>query len=131
MMAPRTTATVRQITRLAKALGDPQRLRALMALRGGELCVCALIALLRLAPSTVSKHMQVLEQAGLITARKSGRWVHYQLADRTAPPHVRAMLRAIATALAQDATVSRDAKRLALIRKQDARKLAQCYRKHT
>lgn len=129
MTAEVTPVHMRQITRLAKALGDPQRLRALMALRSGEMCVCALIALLRLAPSTVSKHMQLLEQAGLITARKNGRWVHYRLAGRAAQPHVRAMLRTIITALAHDATIIRDEKQLARIRTQDARKLAECYRK--
>ena len=57
---------IRDLTRTGKALGDPQRVRALAALRGGELCLCRLIALLRLAPSTVSKHMSLLIQAGLV-----------------------------------------------------------------
>lgn len=124
-------ATIRHITRVAQALGDPPRLRALMALRGGEMCVCAFIALLRLAPSTVSKHMQVLEQAGLITARKSGRRVYYRLPGRTAPRHLRAMLRIVTAALAQDPTILSDEKTLALIRKADVRKLAMCYRKRS
>jgi DNA-binding transcriptional ArsR family regulator len=64
----------------AKALSDPGRIRILMALRGKELCVCQLIELLGLAPSTVSKHMTVLRQAGLVRSRKKGRWVYYCLA---------------------------------------------------
>jgi len=122
---------VRAFTRLAKALGDPHRLRALMALRTGELCLCALIALLRLAPSTVSKHMQILEQAGLITARKNGRWVHYRLATRATPLNVRAMLRTVSAALANDPLIAADAHRLSHIRSADARKLATCYRKRS
>jgi ArsR family transcriptional regulator len=50
-----------------------------MALRSGELCVCQLIKLLKLAPSTVSKHMSILKQAGLVESRKDSRWVYYRL----------------------------------------------------
>ena len=64
-----------------KAISDPNRVRALMALRGRELCVCRIIELLQLAPSTVSKHLTILKQAGLIEGRKEGRWMHYRLPD--------------------------------------------------
>jgi len=69
------------LARIFRALSDPNRLRALAALRGGELCVCQIVALLGLAPSTVSKHMSLLAEAGLVTAGKRGRWVYYQLAE--------------------------------------------------
>ena len=69
---------------IAKALGDETRLRALLALRGGERCVCQLVALLELAPSTISKHMAILKQAGLVGNRKCGRWVYYRLAGEEA-----------------------------------------------
>jgi ArsR family transcriptional regulator len=62
-----------------KALADENRLRALFALRGGQLCVCQLIALLELAPSTVSKHLSVLRAARLVDSRKEGRWMFYRL----------------------------------------------------
>ena len=68
---------------VTKALSDTNRVRALMALRKGELCVCQIIELLGLAPSTVSKHMSVLKQAGLVDSRKDSRWVYYRLADET------------------------------------------------
>jgi DNA-binding transcriptional ArsR family regulator len=64
-----------------KAISDTNRVRALMALRGRELCVCRIIELLQLAPSTVSKHLTILKQAGLIEGRKEGRWMHYRLPD--------------------------------------------------
>ncbi|MCX7847696.1 MAG: metalloregulator ArsR/SmtB family transcription factor [bacterium] len=131
-MSPLTTATpLHALARLAKALGDPHRLRALMALRSGELCLCALISLLRLAPSTVSKHMQLLEDTGLVSSRKSGRWVHYRLAGSNAPAHLRSILRAISLPLRSDPAVIHDLKHLARIRHLDTRKLAQCYRKHS
>lgn len=67
---------------IAKAVSDPSRLRTLMVLRNGELCVCQIIALLQLAPSTVSKHMSILRNAGLITGRKQEKWMYYQLPEK-------------------------------------------------
>lgn len=66
---------------VAKALSDPGRVRILAALRGRELCVCQIVELLGLAVSTVSKHMAVLRQAGLVASRKEGRWVYYRRAE--------------------------------------------------
>ena len=51
---------------IIRAIGDENRLRAIMALRTGELCVCQIVELLQLAHSTVSKHMSILKQAGLV-----------------------------------------------------------------
>jgi ArsR family transcriptional regulator, arsenate/arsenite/antimonite-responsive transcriptional repressor len=68
--------------RMFFALSDESRLRLVFALRQGELCVCQLIALLGLAPSTVSKHLSMLRDAGLVNARKEGRWVYYRLSAR-------------------------------------------------
>jgi DNA-binding transcriptional ArsR family regulator len=64
-----------------KALGHPVRLRILSLLRAGELCVCQITAVVRFAPSTVSAHLADLRRAGLVEERKSGRWVHYRLAE--------------------------------------------------
>ena len=66
---------------VVKALADENRLRALRALQNGELCVCRLIALLDLAPSTVSKHLSILRAARLVESRKEGRWLYYRLAS--------------------------------------------------
>ena len=69
------------LTEIGQALSDGSRVRALMSLRKQGLCVCQLIDLLDLAPSTVSKHMAVLKQAGLVETRKEGRWVYYRLSE--------------------------------------------------
>ena len=79
---------MQDVLSITKALADKSRLRALMLLRHGELCVCQIIEVLGLAPSTVSKHMSLLRQAGLVDARKEGRWIHYRLAGRDASPAV-------------------------------------------
>jgi DNA-binding transcriptional ArsR family regulator len=65
----------------ARALGHPARLRTVAMLRSGELCVCQITEVLKLAPSTVSGHLKELKQAGLVTERKDGRWVYFDLAD--------------------------------------------------
>ena len=72
---------IKQVVAIAKALSDPHRVRALMALRGGELCVCQIIELLGLSPSSVSRHMTLLRDAGLLESRKDSRWVYYRFAD--------------------------------------------------
>lgn len=68
------------------------RVRPLMALDGRELCVCQIIELLGLAPSTVSKHMSILKQARLVEIRKNGRWAYYRLAEKDATPEAREAL---------------------------------------
>ena len=60
------------ILAITRALSDENRVRALMALGDQEVCVCQLIELLQLAPSTVSKHMSVLKQARLVAGARRG-----------------------------------------------------------
>jgi DNA-binding transcriptional ArsR family regulator len=69
------------VVNAAKAIGHPGRLRILAMLREGELCVCQITALLKLAPSTVSAHLSDLRRSGLVAERKDARWVHYRLTD--------------------------------------------------
>jgi ArsR family transcriptional regulator, arsenate/arsenite/antimonite-responsive transcriptional repressor len=74
-----------QVVNVFKALSDENRVRALLALHHQELCVCQIVELLGLAPSTVSKHMSILKNAGLVQAAKRGRWVYYRLSGADAP----------------------------------------------
>ena len=66
-------------TQIFKALGDPNRLRIMKMLEQRELCVCEIRTVLKLSNSTVSEHLAVLRDAGLIHDTKSGKWVNYQL----------------------------------------------------
>ena len=68
-----------QLLKITKALADGTRVRVLGALRHGELCVCQVIELLGLAPSTISKHLSILRSARLIDIRNQGRWMYYRL----------------------------------------------------
>jgi ArsR family transcriptional regulator, arsenate/arsenite/antimonite-responsive transcriptional repressor len=112
---------------ITKALSDETRVRALVSLADGELCVCQIIEVLGLSPSTVSKHMSILQQAGLIERRKDGRWHYYRLAGRGASPLARQALRWTLNALDGEKIVAKDAKALCCIRKQDREELTACY----
>jgi len=113
----------RDFLSLTKALADENRLRLLLALRGGEVCVCQITELIGLAPSTVSKHLAVLHQAGLVTQRKDGRWIYYALPGRDAPVAVREALDWVIKTLGRSAEALADRKRLAAIRRCDPSEL--------
>ena len=110
---------------ITKALADESRLRALMVLRHGELCVCQIIELLGLAPSTVSKHMSLLRQAGLVISRKEGRWIHYRLAGREASAAAREALTFVTRQLADVPQVHQDDADLQIILEIDKEALCQ------
>ena len=114
---------------ITKALSDENRVRALMMLCDGELCVCQLIEMLGLAPSTVSKHMSILRQARLVQARKEGKWMYYRLPDRDAPQRVLEAVRWVQTCLKKDMEIVADNKQLKLVCKIDKEKLCGCYEK--
>jgi ArsR family transcriptional regulator len=67
------------LTARFKALSDPLRLRILDRLRGGERCVCELMEALDAGQSLLSFHLKTLKDAGLVTDRRDGRWMHYAL----------------------------------------------------
>ena len=97
-----------------KALGHPARLRILALLRGGELCVCQVTAVLGLAPSTISEHLSVMRRAGFIEERKEGKWVFYALSG---DPALAPLCEAVWTLVAGDAEIKDDVRACARIRK--------------
>ncbi len=110
---------MRHLIRTTKALADESRLRMLGALREGELCVCQLIELLDLAPSTVSKHLSILRNAHLIDSRKQGRWMYYRLADEDGPLKVHTILTWVLSELAHTSQSAEDNRRLRQILEMD------------
>lgn len=104
---------------ITKALSDPNRVRVLLALRRGELCVCQITELLNLATSTISKHLSILNQAGLILSRKTERWVYYRLPDKAAPIVVREALDWVGKSLSKADEAATDAAKLKQILKLD------------
>jgi ArsR family transcriptional regulator, arsenate/arsenite/antimonite-responsive transcriptional repressor len=119
---------MRDLMAVLKALADENRVRALIALGRRELCVCQIIELLGLAPSTVSKHMAILRQARLVDCRKQGRWIFYRLAKRQAPLEARKIAALVAQLLGDDPQAQADARRLAQILKIDPETLCKKYK---
>ncbi len=119
---------MRDFLPITKALSDSTRLRLLMALGEGELCLCQLIDLLQLAPSTVSKHMALLQQAGLVERRKDGRWHFYRQAEGHGSTATEQALAWVTESLADDPAIREDQKKLAAIRRKDLEELSSCYR---
>ena len=113
---------------MAKALAGPGRLRIIGALAGGELCVCQIVELLDLAPSTVSRHMSVLQQAGLVESRKQGRWVYYRLSDEPGP-HAASALRWAMEAFGSTEQARRDERKLKDINQCDPEELCRRQRR--
>lgn len=104
---------------ITKALAEENRLRILLALEVEALCVCQIIELLELAPSTVSKHIYVLRQARLVEGRKDGRWMYYRLADESASTQVSEAIAWLKKSLSPSERIRADAKRLKAILKID------------
>lgn len=123
-------AEMRDLLAITKALADENRLRAIGLLRGRELCLCQIIEVLGLAPSTVSKHMSILGQARLVESRKEGRWAYFRLADDDAPQEALQALALVLTSLKQDKRGKADQQQLRTVLKVEpevlCRKQANC-----
>ena len=104
---------------ITKALADPNRVRILLALRRGELCVCQITELFGLAFSTISKHLSILQHAGLIQSRKTERWVYYRLPGKSASTAVREGLDWLKKSLAKTDEAIADVKKLNRVLKTD------------
>jgi ArsR family transcriptional regulator len=75
-----------------KALSDPNRVKIIKLLQLKMMCVCELKGALQIAQPTVSKHLKILEEAGLVGYAKDGLWVNYFLADGNASPYASSVL---------------------------------------
>ena len=78
--------------KVMKALSDPNRVKIIKMLQQRVMCVCELKAALNIAQPTVSKHLKILENAGLVKSYKEGLWVNYHLADGASSPFAATML---------------------------------------
>lgn len=114
---------------ITKALSDESRVRCLLSLQQGELCLCQLIEVVNLAPATVSKHMQILWQAGLVERRKKGRWHFFRLAGNDAKPMARQAIRWTLESLAELPINIELFQQICCVREKDLDELAGCYKR--
>jgi len=96
---------------LFRALADRTRLRLMNLMGADEVCVCFLVEALKLTQPKISRHLAYLRRAGLVAARREGKWMHYRL---SAPPDARAaaIFTAVSAGLAEDKEMRLDRDRL-------------------
>jgi ArsR family transcriptional regulator len=83
---------MKDFIKVMKALSDPNRVKILKLLQQKTMCVCELQGALKIAQPSVSKHLKLLEEAGLVDYKKEGLWVNYYLADGKASPYAASLL---------------------------------------
>lgn len=79
-------AIVEQMASVYKLLGEPSRLKIMLALSACEMCVCDLAAMLDSTPSAISHQLKLLRMTGLVQARKEGKMVYYSLEEAAVKP---------------------------------------------
>jgi ArsR family transcriptional regulator len=93
---------MKEFIKVMKALSDANRVRLLKMLQRRGMCVCEIQAALGIAQPTVSKHLKMLEDAGLVDRMKDGLWVNYSLTDGSRSPYAAALLGNLRHWLADD-----------------------------
>jgi ArsR family transcriptional regulator len=101
---------MRNVANFFSALAEPTRLRLLYLMRDGEICVCFLQGILQTNQPKVSRHLAYLKKAGLVKARRQGKWMHYSLAEIEAP--LRKILSETLNRLEKEAQTKKDIQRL-------------------
>lgn len=110
---------MKKFIKVMKALSDPNRVKMVKLLQHKVMCVCEIQAALGLAQSTVSKHLKILEEAGLITFFKDGLWVNYSLSDGTDSPYAANLLGSLRHWLDEDPGLADIVEKLPTIRRED------------
>ncbi|HEY2586192.1 MAG TPA: metalloregulator ArsR/SmtB family transcription factor [Tepidisphaeraceae bacterium] len=88
---PKVTEPKTRVDVMFRAFSDRTRLRVLNLLKTGELCVCDLVRAIGVPQPKVSRHLAYLRRAGLVTSRREGLWMYYQLAPAMNPFHHKLM----------------------------------------
>ena len=110
---------MKEFIKVVKALSDPNRVKIVKMLQHKSLCVCEMRAALGVAQPTVSKHLKILEEAGLVTYEKDGLWVNYRLTDGSSSPYVASLLGNLRHWLEDEPEVMRLKKELPMINRED------------
>lgn len=99
------------LTPLFAALADRTRLRLLNLMNGREVCVCYFVEVLRQSQPKISRHLAYLRRAGVVSARREGKWMHYRI-ERPSHPGALAILEAALNSFSVDREMQTDLQRL-------------------
>jgi len=102
-----------------RALSDPNRIKILKALQHKMMCVCELQVALQIAQPSVSKHLKILQDAGLVDFKKDGMWVNYHLTDGSSSAYAASLIGNLKHWLEDDAQVVDIVKKLPSIRREN------------
>lgn len=84
--------SMKNFVKVMKALSDPNRVKIIKMLQHKMMCVCEMKEALQISQSSVSKHLKILEEAGLVDFRKDGLWVNYYLTDGRQSPYASSLM---------------------------------------
>ena len=110
---------MKDFLKVMKAVSDPNRVKIVKMLQHKSMCVCELREALELAQPTVSKHLKILEDAGIVTWSKDGTWVNYFLTDGASNPYVASMLGNLRHWLDDEPEILQLVQRLPFIRREE------------
>ncbi len=110
---------MKDFVKVMKALSDPNRLKIIKMLQHKTMCVCEMQEALQVAQPTVSKHLKLLEDAGLVAFRKDGTWVNYHLTDGGNSPYVASLLGNLRHWLEDDQQIADLIEKIPMIRREN------------
>lgn len=100
-----------QLELLFKALADRTRLRLLNLMAAGEVCVCFFVEVLAASQPKISRHLAYLRRAGVVAARREGKWMHYRI-EEPADAHTARVFREVLAWLAEEGEMQKDRARM-------------------
>jgi ArsR family transcriptional regulator len=110
---------MKSFLKVMKALSDPNRVKIIKLLQQKMMCVCELQGALKIAQPTVSKHLKILEEAGMVDYAKDGLWVNYFLADGSASPYASSVLGNLKHWLEEDPEIAELVKKVPLLNREE------------
>ena len=110
---------MKDFIKIMKALSDPNRVKIVKMLQYKLMCVCEIREALQIAQSSVSKHLKILEEAGLVDFKKDGLWVNYHLTDGMKSPYAASLMGNLRHWLEREPEIAKLIERLSHIRREE------------
>jgi ArsR family transcriptional regulator len=110
---------MKELVRIFKALSDKNRVRILKMLEIKPLCVCEITEVLKLAPSTTSKHLSILRDANLIFDQKEKKWVNYHLNRATQQKYIKELIPLLKKWIQDDNLIERDREKVKCVNREE------------
>ena len=110
---------MKDMIKVMKALSDPNRIKIVKMLQHKLMCVCEIQEALQIAQSSVSKHLKILEEAGIVDFKKDGLWVNYHLTDGMKTPYAASLMGNLRHWLEDEPEIRELIKKLPYIRREE------------